>query len=440
MDKPGREAGADGPDTKRRTGPGAASRRDMPPYLVFVRDNARFLGFGFLLSFGSSFGQTYFVAMFGADIRADFALSHGDFGAIYSVATILSGLCLVWLGKRIDDYDLRAYSAFVVIGLASACLLLAFAPAAGLLYVAFFGLRLFGQGMMSHTSATSMARYFDTGRGKAMSIASLGMSVGEGFFPLIAVAMSAALGWRGSWIAYGAVLAVAFLPFMLWLLKGHGERHRRMVAGLGGEAADRSGRTPRQWSRAEVLRDPRFYLLVPAVIAPAGLLTGLFFHQAHLAASKGWSLAWLASCFVGFAAAKIGTSLAIGPLVDRFGAMRLLPGLLPPMAAGLLLIALTDEPAAAMAYMILSGVTVGASVTMVGAMWAEIYGVAHVGAIRALITAIMMFATALTPVGMGWLIDRGVSMEAIAWLCLAYTAGAMLLLAFVSRREAGRSR
>ncbi len=110
------------------------------------------------------------------------------------------------------------------------------------------------------------------------------------------------------------------------------------------------------------------------------------------------------------------------------------------MAAGLLLIALTNEPAAAMAYMILSGVTVGAGVTMIGAMWAEIYGVAHLGAIRALITAIMMFATALTPVGMGWLIDRGVSMEAIAWLCLAYKAGAMMLLAFVSWREARKSR
>jgi len=138
-------------------------------YWPFVRANARFLGFGFALSALSSVGQTFFIALFGAEIRATFTLTHGEFGSIYSLATLASAACLAWFGQRMDDAELRRWSCFVLGGLGSACLLLAWAPAALFLGVALFGLRLFGQGLASHTSLVSMARYFDAARGRAVN-------------------------------------------------------------------------------------------------------------------------------------------------------------------------------------------------------------------------------------------------------------------------------
>ena len=99
----------------------------------------------------------------------------------------------------------------------------------------------------------------------------------------------------------------------------------------------------------------------------------------------------------------------------------------------LLVLAAFDHPAVALLYMIAAGVTAGASFTIVSAMWPESYGVAHLGAIRALVSAFMVFSTALSPVSMGWLIDLGVTIEAIAVMCLGYVVAATALAAVANR-------
>jgi MFS family permease len=183
-----------------------------------------------------------------------------------------------------------------------------------------------------------------------------------------------------------------------------------------------------------VLRDWRFYLILIAVMAPSFVVTGLFFHQVHVAAAKGWSLAWLASCFIAYALASTAAALALGPLIDRFGAVRILPCYLPPLGVGLILLAAFDHPATALFYMIALALTSGGNVTVVGAVWAEMYGVRSLGAIRALVAAVLVLAAALSPVLMGWAIDAGVTIEAIALACLGYVGLGTALLVIVARR------
>ena len=402
-------------------------------YLHFAIQNRRFLAFGFLLTFFASTGQTYFIALFSDPIRAEFGLSHGDFGGVYSAATLASAASLMWLGRKIDDVDLRHYAFLVCAGLVVACLLFAWAPTLPALAAGLFALRLTGQGLLGHTAVTSMARYFGSQRGKAMSIASLGHPVGEAVFPLLAVALLAALGWRASWVALGLGLAVLMVPAVLWLLRGHGNRHARHLEAL---AAGKGDTTQRQWSRGEVLRDLRFYIILPSVLAPAFILTGMFFHQVHLANYKGWSLTWLATGFIVYAGTTLLASLTTGPQVDRLGAARLLPFYLLPLGTGLLALSQSNHPATAMIYLGLAGLTTGASMSIVGALWAEVYGVAHLGAIRSLVSALMVFSTALSPALFGWLLDGGVTMDAIAGLSLGYVGIGTALAAvfFITRR------
>ena len=394
-------------------------------YFTFLRENLRFLAFGFVLTLSSSFGQTYYIALFSADIRGDFGLSHGDFGLLYSLATLASGLSLVWVGRLIDRVDLRLYTALVCAGLVASCWFMALVPSVTALVLALFMLRFTGQGLMGHTAITSMARYFDAGRGRAIGIASIGHAVGEAVFPLTAVGLIAALGWRQSWGVVGLALAVVLALLVPWLLKGHGSRHGEHLeraARANGTAAARH-----QWSRHEMVRDVRFYMVLPAVLAAPFILTGLFFHQVHLADSKGWELAWYAACFVAFSAAAVVAGLLSGPLVDRFGAAPILPASLVPLAFGLLTLVAFDHEAAAALYLTLTGLAAGASFTVPSAMWAEVYGVAHLGAIRALVSAIVVVSTAVSPAAMGGLIDLGVSMEAIAVIAVVYVGAAAAL-------------
>jgi len=192
----------------------------LGPYVRFARANARLVGFGFLMAFASSFGQTFFVGIFGPSIQQEFGLSHTAWGTIYMAGTLASAFVLPWSGKLIDRLDLRLYTGLVIGLLAVACFTAAATVAPLMLVLTIFLLRQSGQGLASHVAITTMARYFDPGRGRAIAIATLGFSAGEAMLPALAVTAIAAVGWRSSYAGAGLVALLLLLPMALWLLRG----------------------------------------------------------------------------------------------------------------------------------------------------------------------------------------------------------------------------
>lgn len=406
-------------------------------YLRFARANARLLGFGFTMVFVSSVGQTFFIGVFGPAVRAEFGLSHTSWSAIYMAGTLLSATVLIWTGPRIDRLSLKRYTTLVCIALVIAAAFMALVPSAAWLVLAIFLLRQTGQGLASHVGTTSMARYFDADRGKAVSIAALGFAVGQSLLPVAAVLGIAVLGWRASFGATAILMALCLLPAVWWLLRHHDARHRDHLEHLarqisGGDAGAGTGRAAAapSWSRAEVLRHGAFYLLLPAALAPSFISTALFFHHLELAAVKGWSATWITGNYWVYALGAVLASLVAGPMIDRITAVRVLPGFLAPMALGLLVIWGFERVIWALPYLFLLGLTGGIAFTALTALWAEIYGVRHLGAIRSLVASLSVLSSALGPLVMGTLMDAGVSVEAICALFALYCVGAtgMLLL------------
>ena len=386
----------------------------------FILANRRLLAFGFLLALLSSFGQTFFVSLFNQHFRSDFGLSHGEIGGLYSVATLASGLLLIWLGSRVDDVSLRLYTAASFALLALSCLTLAWAPNIAALALAFFGLRFAGQGLLSHTSAVTMARFFTADRGKAGGIAVLGHSTGELLLPMLAVAAGAVLAWRAEWVVFGAIIAVSGAATVFLLPP---ERHGLRALP---ERFSTAGRIP-LWRVWGSLRHRRFLARLPAVLTPSFVVTGLFFHQLQLAAEKGWTVEWLAACFAGYAIAKFAVSPVYGLLIDRMTAARLFPASLLPLMAGLIVLLLTDDPAGAALYLAFTGAASGGTGTLATSLWAELYGTGRLGAIRAFVAALSVLASGLAPVALGWLIDLGCSMQAIVAMCLGLVVAAVAI-------------
>ncbi|MCZ6847091.1 MAG: MFS transporter [Alphaproteobacteria bacterium] len=404
----------------------------MMSYLWFLRDNWRFVGFGFIMSASSSFGQTFYIALSGADIRAEFGLTHGGFGSWFAVATIVSAATLVWLGRMIDRVDLRWYTVAACSGLILSMLVIAAAPTIAILVVGLYLARLTGQGLMIHISNTSMGRYFDADRGKAVSVAAMGQSLGEAVLPAIVVVLIVQIGWRGAWFAAAAVVAGALAVLVPWLMRGYGERHRTHLERVE-RRPSQSKVSGAQWTRGEVLRDRRFYVVVAAVLSFSFIGTGLFFHQVHIANVKGWPLELLASAFVLFAVLKVVTSLAVGTLVDRFGSVALLPVMLAPLAATLIAIAVSDAAIVPFVYLGFLGVGVGVLMPVMGSLWPELYGVVHLGAIRAMMAALLVLSSAMSPAVFGLLLDAGVSIETISLFCLVYVAASGGIAAWTFR-------
>lgn len=398
-------------------------------YLDFAATHRRFVAFGFLMAFASSFGQTYVIGIFGPSVQAAFDLSHTRWGGIYMVGTLASAVVLPWTGKLIDHLVLARYTLGAFALLIAACVSMSLTTGAAMLVVTIFLLRQAGQGVVSHIAITSMARHFTAGRGRAIAIAALGYSTGEALLPFVAVLAIAAVGWRWTYAGAALLLAVAFVPAALWLLSDRGGP-ARASSGTSDAAAAVGNRS---WTRAEVLRDARFYLLLPGVLAPSLILTGMFFHHLTLADAKGWAQAWITGSYGIYAAAAVVTSLTAGTLVDRLGAVMLVPFVLLPLAGAMAVVSLFDNPWSAWPYLALAGVSAGVTHTAVSALWAELYGAANLGAIRSLVTALGVLATALGPVFMGLLMDGGMSIEHVCMLFAAGTVACSGILTVASR-------
>ena len=378
----------------------------------------RLLVFGFLMSFSSSFGQTYFISLFSAEFREAFDLTHGGFGSLYSAATLTSGILLLWAGGLIDRFDLRLFAGVVLVGIAAASAFASLMTGPVTLVVVLFLLRFFGQGLASHTAVTAVARYAEPRvRGRSVSLAALGFPVGEAIWPTAAVALIALIGWRWTYAGAGLLALAVFLPLAMVLLATHGRRHSDLMAKTVDDGADGG---LRQWTRGEVMRDPTFLWSLTAVLAPSFIVTGILFHQVHLTETKGWDLSVFATGYVGYAACQIAVALITGPAIDRIGARRVARVYLAPLVLGLVLLGLSNTVWAGLFFLAMCGATSGASSTLLGTLWAEIYGVRHLGAIRALVTACSVVSSALSPALMGWGLDGGISIEAIALACAVY--------------------
>lgn len=380
--------------------------------LQFIRQNFRWIAGGFLLTFFSSFGQTFFISASVAEWQAQFDLSHGQFGRLYMLATLASALCLPFVGRMVDQLPVHRTVVIVVPVLAAATLMAAYAPSILLLIVAIFLLRLFGQGMMTHIAMTATGRWFAQQRGRAISLVTLGHQGGEATLPLMFAGFTIAFGYRTAWVAGALALMFIGLPLARWAYRQPRTPHHEKS-----QARDLPSREVRSWTRREVLRHPVFYILLTGVLAPPFIGTTIFYHQDYLTALREWPPQLFASSLSLMALITLVFALVSGALIDRFRARALLPFFLLPLAAACVVLSVDGPSGLLFLVMTLLGISYGMSSTLFGALWPEVYGVDHLGAIRSVIVSVMVFATAAGPGLTGTLIDLGVALPVqFVWL------------------------
>ncbi|MGJ8621808.1 MAG: MFS transporter [Yoonia sp.] len=395
-------------------------------YLRFIRENLPFLGTGVLLSFLSSFGQTFFIAIFGGELREAYELSNGDWGLIYMVGTAASAVVMVFAGGLADHFRVRTLGIVVVLALASACLFMAFNTVAALLPFMIFALRFTGQGMTTHMSTVAMSRWFVATRGRALAVAAFGFMIGEATLPLTMVWLKTMIDWRTLWVCFAGFCVLAcFVLYRLLRL----ERTPQSMA----DAPQATGMGGKHWTRADALRHPLFWAMVPAVMSFSGFGTAFWFHQVHFAEVKGWSHLALVSVFpLGTLALSLST-IGYGWAIDRFGATRLLPIYLIPLILAFILHWYAPSLWWTALAVVLMGTAGGGQATLLNACWAEFYGTRHIGSIKAAAAALMVLGSAIGPGLSGWLIDAGVGFEVQQLGYAAIFAFAALILIIPTR-------
>lgn len=399
----------------------------------FIRRNFRWIAGGFMLTFFSSFGQTYFISASVAKWQVTFGLSHGEFGRLYMFATLASALCLPLIGRLVDLIPAHRMVALVIPVLAGSTLLAGYASSVAVLVVAIFLLRLFGQGMMTHIALTTTGRWFVAERGRAISLVVLGHQGGGATIPLAFTALAIAYGYRVGWTAAALALLVIGLPFAYWCYRTPRVPH--------GQRSTEKSSSPevRSWTRREVLRDPIFWVLLTGVLAPAFIGTTIFYHQNYLTTLHDWPPQLFASSLLVMAFTTVGFALITGAAIDRFGVTSVLPLFLLPLSGACFALAYSGSETTLLVVMVFLGISYGISSTLFGSLWPDIYGLANLGAVRSVTVAAAVFATAAGPGLTGTLIDRGIGLPAqmifFGAYCLLAAAAMTIASLFLRRRS-----
>ena len=343
---------------------------------------------------------------------------------------MLSSLVLIWIGKKIDDIDVFKFSIFVIILLSFACYFFSTIKIVPLLFVGIFFLRLSGQGLMSHTATTTVARFFEKTRGKALSTTWLGLSAAEFIMPVLMVFLLTITTWRNIWISI-SILVLILLPIISFSLVKKLKLDSRENLKNHDEKIDTN---IKQWTRSEVIRDYRFYIVILNMLSMPSIATGVFVYQSFIVSSKNWGPFIMAQSFMVYSILSVITLTISGFLIDRYTSRRLLIYMNIPLFISAIVLFSFDSSFSSFVFLGLIGITNGFANVLGSSTWAEIYGVKYIGSIKALTGGLMVFATAAGTAVFGLLIDAGYSINSIAIFSSIYIAIIVLLLFFFIKK------
>ena len=384
--------------------------------------------FGFIFTFFSSFGQSYFLGLFNSSIRDALSITHGQFGSIYASATLCSSLLLIWVGKKIDDVNIFKFALFVIILLSFACFFFSKVSSVFLLFIAIFLMRFSGQGMMSHTASTTISRYFTRTRGRALSISWFGLSSAEFIMPVLMVYLLTIIDWQNLWLIF-SITVLIILPIASFLL----------IKNLNLDSRETSNENIKeveikQWSRREVIKDYRFYIISLNMLAMPWIFTGFAVFQSFVQTSKGWGPYVIAQSFMSYSILSVLTLFLSGFLIDKFTSRKLLIYMNIPLLFSVVVLYFFDTPITAFLFLGLVGISNGFANILGSSTWAELYGVKYLGSIKALTTALMVFATAFGTALFGLLIDLGFTVGDIALISGFYIFFSLILLFLIRKK------
>ena len=396
---------------------------------MFKSLNFKVILFGFIFTFFSSFGQSFFLGLFNSSIRDALFITHGQFGSIYASATLLSSFILVWIGKKIDDVNILKFALCVVILLAISCFLFSKISSVIFLFISIFLMRLSGQGLMSHTASTTISRFFDRSRGRALSTTWLGLSLAEFILPLLVIFLLTTTDWRNIWLTI-SILVVVVLPVISFSLVKNIKLDSREASNI--KVVEK--KNIKQWTRIEVLKDYRFYIICLNMLAMPSIATGTFVYQSFIASSKGWGPYVIAQSFMVYSVLSVVTLFLSGFLIDKFSSRKLLIYMNIPLFISTFVLYYFNSPISSFVFLGLIGISNGLANILGSATWAEIYGVKYIGSIKALTTALMVFSTAFGTALFGILIDNSFSIEQIALVLGCHILVALSLLFLIKNK------
>ena len=373
----------------------------MKDWFKLLKNNPLLMSYGFLFNFFSSFGQTFFVSLLVPFWVMGIGVTNSEFGSMYGLISVTSALTLPLFGRYIDLMPLRRYSLIIFIGLILSVAILSVANSFLVLLGGLFLVRLFGQGLMTHTAATGIAKLFDKERGKALAFTSLGHPAAQLILPFLFALASAQFNWQLTLILMALLSLFVMLPLIIRITPD-----KEKIATI-------SGKVSTVEDNGHFLLSRTFWQIATNIFLIPFLSTAIMLYQYTIAENKGWEPSWVLFSFSFFAIFNGLSIFFSGDLIDRFSGIKLFPYYLLPALVGFTAMTLFDGKWMFPLFYGLLGISSGLGSTIKTAVQAEVYGSAQLGKIRSYLSTIMVLGTAAGPPVLGYLLDKDFSINYI---------------------------
>ena len=360
-------------------------------------------------------GQTFLIALFVPHIFDSLDISRTSFATIYSLATLSASFLLNPAGNLIDKLSLKKMVLIDVFAMVAGCLLIAFASTLGDLFIGFFVLRLFGQGVLGLTASATLGKAFHKNRAKAMGIMTLGFPLSEAIYPGLALLSLSVLGWRETYLVFAASFLVLMLPLQWFLLSKTSYKEGEFLEGEETESDIHRGYDDEGYHLpvSGVAKDYKIYVLILASCVPPVIMTGLFFHQDKLLSLHGWAASWIGVGLMIYAVAKAVGSIALGPYIDKHGPVGMFSVMILLLGAGTLIAAFGGPSEVIVIYFAIMGFALGLSSPVMNVVWPNMFGTKHLGSIKGFVSMFRNGLTALGPLPPAIAMDMGISFDTV---------------------------
>ena len=373
-------------------------------------------------------GQTAGVSVFTDDLTRATGLSRLQLSIAYLIGTGTSGFVLVRAGRAIDRHGSRVTAFAAVMGLSTTLLGLSLvgrmSTAVGLVVMSIgFGcLRFTGQGMLTLSSRTMIAQWFDRRRGLVSSLSNAVMSFVFAASPALLLALIEIDGFRSAWrilaVALVVVMGAVILVFFRVSPEGSGltidgaprtpdeeARPDSMVIGTDDDA-----------TRAQAIRDLRFWAVTVPVVALASTSTALTFHIVDLGDELGMTDDEIVRIFLPIALISVPVSLLGGWLVDVVDPLRIAAALAAAQVVMYLAVPHLATPGWSIVAIVAWGVSQGCFAPLTSAALPRLFGRRHLGAISGTQMSAMVVGSAIGPALFAFVETTIGTYEAALWI------------------------
>ena len=357
-----------------------------------------------LAAIATSPGQTFGVSIFNPSFRETLGLSHSQLTAAYMIGTLLAALPQPYIGSLMDRFGIRRVMFIIVILLGLACIFMSQVQNLLMLFLAFFLLRVLGQGALSLLANNTIAMWFQVRLGTVSGMMSAGVAGSIALIPPMILLLINQFGWRGAYAALGVIIWLIMLPLLLLFYRNRPEDLGQSLDGSASlEAATtiQETETAVSFSLREARHTRAYWILLIFTAVWAMIITAIFFNIVPIFTNQGLTAANAAATYTTLALALAATQLIGGVLADRIGLNWLAAMCSVLITAGIWLLSQADSVMLAQLYALLIGMSQGLFGAVNNTVWVRYYGRVHLGRIRGSVAMAMVAGSSAGPFIMG---------------------------------------